>query len=92
MVLGDIGHILSLVFLIMAILVFLGNQSLLCGRVTVHINMFLSLICSNVCWLLWGHTILNDAGNKKSVLCVLSLVLASFQLFFEVPLELKYPF
>ena len=61
--LGDIGHIVSLLFLITAILVFLGNQSLLCGRVTVHINMFLSLICSNVCWLLWGHTILNDAGN-----------------------------
>ena len=71
LVLGDVGHILSLLFLTLAIIVFLCNQSLLCGRVTVHINMFLSLIFSNVFWLLWGHTILNDAEvwAENSIWC-----------------------
>ena len=81
LLLGDVGHILSLLFLLLAIAVFISNQSLLCGRVTVHINMFLSLIFSNVLWLLWGHTILNDAAvwAENSVWCRLfNLILMYF--------------
>ena len=61
LLLGDVGHCLSLVFLLLSLFIFIHNQSLHCGRVSVHINMFISIIFSNVTWLIWGHVVLTDS-------------------------------
>ena len=61
LLLGDVGHCLSLVFLLLSLFIFIHNQSLHCGRVSVHINMFISIIFSNITWLIWGHVVLTDS-------------------------------
>ena len=52
------GHVLSLLSLLAATLVFTSNESLHCGRVSVHLNLFLSFILSNICWLVWDNAVL----------------------------------
>ena len=61
LLLGDTGHCLSLLCLLLAIFIFWSNQPLHCGRVTVHLHMFASLICSNLTWLVWGHAVIGEA-------------------------------
>ena len=57
--LNDIGLIVSLIFLLTSILIFVFAESLHCGRISVHKNMFISLTLSNLCWILWGHVVLS---------------------------------
>ena len=63
LLLGDVGNCLSLVFLLLALVIFTYNRSLHCGRNTVHINMFISIICSNISWLLWNHVVINNSDT-----------------------------
>ena len=58
LLLGDLGHVLSLLSLLAAGLVFTCNESLHCGRVSVHLNLFLSFILTNLCWLVWDNAVL----------------------------------
>ena len=57
--LNDIGLIVSLIFLIISILIFVFGESLHCGRISVHKNMFISLALNNICWIIWGHAVLS---------------------------------
>ena len=52
------GLIISLVFLTISLFIFLISNSLHCGRVTMHMNLFISLIFNNISWLLWYKLVL----------------------------------
>ena len=50
---------MSLIFLLISISIFIFAESLHCGRISVHKNMFISLTLNNICWIIWGHTVLS---------------------------------
>ncbi|XP_023342179.1 calcitonin gene-related peptide type 1 receptor [Eurytemora carolleeae] len=52
------GLWISLMFLLIALTVFTTCRSLHCGRVTMHINLLLSLALSNIFWLIWYYTVI----------------------------------
>ena len=80
-VLGDVGHVVSLVSLLAAALIFTCNESLHCGRVSVHLNMFLSFILSNISWLVWNNVVLpsSDILSDNNIWCkAFNLVMTYF--------------
>ena len=77
------GLIISLIFLVLSFLVFLLCSSLHCGRVAMHMNMFFSLICNNVSWLLWYKFVLFDSQvwSENLLWCrILHVILTYFTL------------
>ena len=56
--LNDVGLVVSLISLIISISIFTFGESLHCGRISVHKNMFISLVLNNLCWILWGKAVL----------------------------------
>ena len=69
--LNDIGLCVSLVLLLISILIFTFGESLDCGRISVHKNMFTSLIINNICWIFWGHAVLSrpDVWSNNPLWC-----------------------
>ena len=78
-----VGLLISLLFLLLSFLVFLLCRSIHCGRVAMHMNMFFSLICNNLSWLLWYRFVLFDshAWSENLLWCrVLNIILTYFTL------------
>ena len=79
--LNDIGLIVSLVSLLMSITIFAYAESLRCGRISVHKNLFMSLTLNNFGWIIWGHTILSqpDIWSFNPIWCTaFNIVLTYF--------------
>ena len=51
--LSIVGLSSSLVCLLLSLLIFSSFRTLACGRVTMHKNLCISLLSSNISWLLW---------------------------------------
>jgi calcitonin receptor-like len=64
--LSIVGLFGSLSCLLLSLAIFSSFHSLACGCVTMHKNLILSLVCSNISWLLWYHFVLFDNSVLSS--------------------------
>ena len=62
------GLSLSLIFLIMSLIIFFSFPSLSCGRVTMHKNLFIAIVLSNISWLVYYFFLLEKYFINADVL------------------------
>ena len=64
--LSIVGLSFSLLCLLLSLFIFTVFRSLACGRVTMHKNLILSLVFSNISWLFWYYFVLFDSSVWSS--------------------------
>ena len=71
---------LSLSCLLLSLVIFSMFQSLSCNRVSVHKNLFFSLVFNNISWIVWYYFVLFDLDvlSSNEVWCRILHVITTF--------------
>ncbi|XP_055612528.1 calcitonin gene-related peptide type 1 receptor-like, partial [Uranotaenia lowii] len=66
------GYTISLITLIVSLCVFFSFRTLKCTRIRIHINLFISLALSCICWLCWYKLVIEDPDvtNRNEDWCI----------------------
>ena len=78
--LSIVGLSSSLVCLLLSLLIFSSIHTLACGRVTMHKNLIISLLSSNISWLLWYNLVLfdNSVWSSNVLWCRIVQVITTY--------------
>ncbi|XP_036958696.1 calcitonin gene-related peptide type 1 receptor isoform X1 [Acanthopagrus latus] len=78
--LAMVGHVLSIVSLIICLIIFSYFKSLSCQRISLHKNMFLSFIFNSIITIMWLSLVANNQANHASneVSCKILAVLVHY--------------
>ncbi|XP_050436580.1 calcitonin gene-related peptide type 1 receptor-like isoform X1 [Adelges cooleyi] len=60
------GYSISLAALVMSLLIFFTFKTLRCTRIAIHVHLFISLVFTNVAWIIWYKLVISDVTVLQS--------------------------